>query len=98
MKGIKHSHAADWREGGAAPTQRQRGPHEHTDPSIIPRSEMQLLMRALRDMNVSKLVGDDLPLFLSMVEDVFPGQKLERMQLGDVQAMLKTVRAAVAGA
>ncbi len=59
---------------------------------------MQLLMRALRDMNVSKLVGDDLPLFLSLVEDVFPGQKLERMQLGDVQAMLKTVRAAVAGA
>ncbi|KAL6769277.1 DHC15 [Auxenochlorella protothecoides x Auxenochlorella symbiontica] len=54
-------------------------------------SEMQLLMRALRDMNVSKLVGDDLPLFLSLVEDVFPGQKLERMQLGDVQAMLKTV-------
>jgi len=36
-------------------------------------SENLVLMRALRDMNLPKFVFDDVPLFLGLVNDLFPG-------------------------
>ncbi|CEO98004.1 hypothetical protein PBRA_006118 [Plasmodiophora brassicae] len=36
--------------------------------------EEMLLMRTLRDMNMSKLVADDVPLFISLLHDLFPNQ------------------------
>lgn len=35
--------------------------------------EELILMRALRDMNIPKLVRQDLPLFLGLLGDLFPG-------------------------
>jgi hypothetical protein len=37
--------------------------------------EEMLMMRTLRDLNLSKLVADDVDLFLSLLHDLFPNQR-----------------------
>ncbi|VDQ11801.1 unnamed protein product [Trichobilharzia regenti] len=39
--------------------------------------EDHLLMRALRDSNIPKLIKDDTPLFMGLVQDLFPGMEFE---------------------
>jgi dynein heavy chain len=40
------------------------------DPDM---NEDPLLMRALRDFNMPKIVTDDKPIFLRLIGDLFPG-------------------------
>ncbi|XP_074778161.1 dynein axonemal heavy chain 17 [Athene noctua] len=41
-------------------------------------AEDQVLMRALRDFNVPKIVTDDLPVFMGLIADLFPGLAIPR--------------------
>jgi len=54
--------------------------------------EEMLLMRSLRDMNLSKLVADDIPLFNGLLADIFPRQtNPEKKQYPDVEKKIPEV-------
>ncbi len=48
-------------------------------------TENLLLMRCLRDMNMSKFVAEDVPLFSSLIGDLFPGLQADKAQFPDVE-------------
>lgn len=54
-------------------------------------SESVVLMRVLRDMNFPKFVFDDVPLFLGLIKDLFPGIDCPRVGYPEFNAAVKEV-------
>ncbi|XP_011803966.1 PREDICTED: dynein heavy chain 10, axonemal [Colobus angolensis palliatus] len=50
-----------------------------------------VLMRALRDMNLPKFVFEDVPLFLSLISDLFPGLDCPRVRYPDFNDAVEQV-------
>jgi len=64
---------------------------KRSDPDM---PEDQLLLRALRDVNVPKFLKDDLPLFENIISDLFPGVEKPEVDLGRLmQQMIESCKA-----
>lgn len=50
-------------------------------------------MRALRDFNIPKIVTDDVPIFMSLIQDLFPMLEVSRTQDTDFEAEVKRAAA-----
>lgn len=53
------------------------------------REEDQVLMRALRDFNIPKIVTDDMPVFMGLIGDLFPALDVPRKRDLDFEKHVK---------
>lgn len=65
----------DWGLRASKAVLRVAGHLKRAEPHI---KETHILMRALRDFNSPKLVEADKPIFFKIIEDLFPGIRIER--------------------
>ena len=54
------------------------------------RPEDQVLMRALRDFNVPKIVTEDMPVFLGLIGDLFPAMDVPRKRVPELEKQVQT--------
>lgn len=52
------------------------------------RPEDEVLMRALRDFNIPKIVTDDLPVFMGLIGDLFPALDVPRKRDLDFEQVI----------
>jgi len=64
----------DWGLRAVKSVLRQAGKLKRADPDI---NEEIILMRALRDFNMPKIIVDDRAIFLGLIRDLFPGVEAE---------------------
>ncbi|XP_008847899.1 dynein heavy chain 17, axonemal [Nannospalax galili] len=62
------------------------GSLKRADPT---RAEDQVLMRALRDFNIPKIVTDDLPVFMGLIGDLFPALDVPRKRDLNFEKIIK---------
>ncbi|CAF2140297.1 unnamed protein product [Rotaria magnacalcarata] len=62
------------------------GALRRSDPG---RPEDQVLMRALRDFNIPKIVTDDMPVFMGLIGDLFPALDVPRKRNLDFEKLIK---------
>ena len=73
---------------------------EHAEPSVYQGATRHVLSRlsrlyveqcrALRDMNVPKFIFEDVPLFLGLIDDLFPGLDCPRVQMPQLKAAVES--------
>ncbi|KAL0234370.1 hypothetical protein PCE1_001406 [Barthelona sp. PCE] len=51
-------------------------------------SETDIFLRVVRDMNLSKLVGEDVQLFLALLDDLFPGCEIKTQHYTELEAAI----------
>jgi dynein heavy chain len=61
------------------------GGFKRAEPEL---EEADILMRALRDFNIPKIVADDMPIFMGLLGDLFPGRDPPRKRDMDFEALL----------
>jgi len=53
------------------------------------RPEEEVLMRALRDFNIPKIITDDMPVFMGLISDLFPALDVPRKRDQDFERTVK---------
>ncbi|XP_066140827.1 dynein axonemal heavy chain 10 [Euwallacea fornicatus] len=80
----------DWGLRALNAVLRMAGALKRASPDI---KESLVLMRALRDTNHPKFVHEDVPLFLGLIRDLFPGMDCPRMEYPNFKAAVEKVLA-----
>lgn len=66
------------------------GAFKRAEPQLL---EQALLMRALRDFNIPKIVADDLDIFFGLLGDLFPGINVPRKRDERFEAIIRSAAA-----